>query len=142
MTQTFRNSVQGLDPRQVLALAGLVAGRKPSDVAAEVGISARQLHRWRTEDPAFAAALAEAQADTVDAGRIRLGGLLDSALDAIESVLRDDGAPAAARLRAAELVLARVGLDAPKPDAAVNQGDVGRVLAFMQWEQEQANVAG
>ena len=117
MTVEDRKSV--LDERHERAIVALVAGRKPSVVAEEVGVTARQLRRWRTENPAFVSALTRAQAEAYSEARERVAGMLDAALDAVAEVLADKSAPAAVRVRCAEIIMART-LDANGPAAELH----------------------
>lgn len=127
-----------LDERQARAVVLLTQGRTGIETAREVGVDPTTLRRWR-RSPSFVAAVSEAQGEAIEAAQVRLGGLLDGALSAIESVLADPAAPHAARLRAAELVLNRV-LDAAAKTAEqvpADPADVARALEFIRWSDQQ-----
>ena len=130
MSANDRKSV--LDERHERAIAGLVSGRKPSLVAADVGVTHRQLNRWRTENAAFAAALAAAQNETYRDARERVVGMLDDALDAVNEMLADKDAPAAVRIRAAEIVISRT-LDAKRDDPGAGVSADDARLAFREF---------
>jgi len=89
-----------LDGRRTKAAALLGGGVPANRVAAEVGISARQLRRWRKE-PDFAALESASRGDVL-AGSRTLRNVLEAALVAVTP----KGAPDwSARLKAAHLLL-------------------------------------
>ena len=121
----------GLDERHERAIARLVAGQKASAVAAEIGVSDRTLRKWRTENSAFMSALAAAQNEAFRDGEQRAAGMLDIALDALHEVLTDSTSPAAVRVRAAEVIIART-LDAKRATETSVSADDAR-LAFREF---------
>ena len=132
-----RNS--GIDERQEAAIALLVTGQKPSVVATKVGISDRTLRQWRGENRAFMSALAAAQAEVLRDGIARANGLLDDALDTVHEVLGDRDVPAAVRVRAAEIIIART-LDAKREtEAAVSAEDIA--TAFREYARQNPDEA-
>jgi transposase len=104
----------------LVALA--IEGLSSTEIAKRVG-----LHRssvWRALNaPENAARLAEARASLREGARVRIDGMTENALDAIASVLSDVGAPHAARLRAAEMVLDRAGIVPLKTEPTNEQDD-------------------
>lgn len=92
-----------LTPKQVKAIAAIIASPSYEQAAQKTGVTSRQMRRWR-HDPVFAAALKEAQGELIeDACRI----LLIAARPAAQRLLRimasgDDGKA----LRAAAVLLA------------------------------------
>jgi len=130
MSGNDRKSV--LDARHERAIAGLISGRKPSLVAADVGVTLRQLNRWRTENAAFAASLAAAQNEAYRDARERVVGMLDDALDAVNEMLADRDIPAAVRIRAAEIVISRT-LDAKRDETGAGISADDARLAFREF---------
>lgn len=131
-----------LDERQARAVVLLTQGRTGIETAREVGVDPTTLRRWRRQ-PEFVAAVSEAQGEAIEAAQVRLGGLLDGALSAIESVLADPNAPPAAKLRAAELVLART-YDAAQKTAepsSADPADVALAMRFVRWTEQQGGAA-
>lgn len=122
-----------LDERQMRAVALLTSGRRVVDVAREIGVDQTTVRRWRREDADFMLAMQTAAGEVVEAAQARLGGLLDDALTAIESVLRDETAPPAARLRAAEVVLARTFDAAPKTTDVAADADPALTARALEW---------
>lgn len=96
-----------LTPRQLRAVEALLAFGEVTRAADAVGVNRATIRRWR-QTPAFDAALRAAEAEALDGVGRRLTRLSAAALDVIDQVLADAGAPAALRIRAADLVLARL----------------------------------
>lgn len=94
------------DPRQV-AIEALAEGEAVSEAARRSGISRRHLHRLLAEDPGFVAALAAARRGSHEAARSALAGASAEAVAVLRTVMNDSEAPHSARVRAAEIVLAR-----------------------------------
>lgn len=104
-----------MTPRKVRALAALLATGGPVAAAKASGVPRRTLFDWRSRDPAFRAALAEA----LDAlHRAAIGEALPGVMDALETARTTAGHPRRGvwpRLRGAELTLRAAGL-IPSPD--------------------------
>ena len=84
--------------RQAAALA-LLAGRTPAEAGRQAGASRRTVYRW-VQEPAFRAALAEAQAELCEAVSARLMAVADDAVLCIERRIREgDGRLALQLLR-------------------------------------------
>ena len=81
-----------LSPDQERAVTLLAVGNKPSAVAATLGVDDRTIRRWRAL-PEFQAELQEAQSAIREAGKVRLLGLFDDALDTVQEVMRDVARP-------------------------------------------------
>ena len=94
-----------LKPRQVAAIAALLATGKISDAAAAGGVSTKTVYAWLKQD-AFKAELRAAEGDAMRSLARRLAGLGELAADALKDAL-DVKQPMALRLRAADTVLSR-----------------------------------
>jgi hypothetical protein len=97
-------AVKELTTAQRKALPHLLSSRSVEEAAKAAGISARTLYRWMA-DSAFGAALAESETMAIDYAVRRLIVLSDSAVDTLETVLKDDKASASTKVRAAMGIL-------------------------------------
>lgn len=106
MHETAENSTDfdDLTPKQYRAIANLMLCNTVEEAAQESGIGARTLWTWLKE-PTFRDALAEAERNTVEAATRRLSSLASKALGVVESIMEDESASDAVRLRAAATVL-------------------------------------
>ena len=93
-----------LTPKQARAVQALITAKSIGDAAQAASVGERTLFRWLAE-PAFRAALSQAEGDLLDAATRRLLGLQGQAIETFESVLADAAASQAVRLRAAQAVL-------------------------------------
>lgn len=96
-----------LSPTQRRAVDALMASRNVADAAKVAGVGLRTLWRWMKQ-PAFMAALNQAQADALNT-TIRL--LSVSSVDAVNvltDTMKDEAATDGARLRAADVMLSRL----------------------------------
>jgi transposase-like protein len=111
---TGRNVTQRkpqLDTRQMRAIELYAQGSTDAEVATELGVERSTVWRWRTQDRTFRSTLRRVHAEATGAGTARLESLVERALDVIASTLADERVPPAVRLRAAEAVLARTGIE-------------------------------
>jgi transposase-like protein len=113
-----------LDGRRTKAAALLGGGVPANRVAAEVGINARQLRRWRKE-PDFAALESASRGDVL-AGSRTLHNVLEAALVATTP----KGAPDwSARLKAAHLLISSAAvLEELEADADEDDGPSRRIV--------------
>ena len=86
------------------AIAALLSHRSVEEAARAVGISANTLLRWLT-DPDFDAACREARRTAFSQSIARLQDAAGAAVTTVLKIMLDLKAPAATRLRAAEIVL-------------------------------------
>ena len=86
------------------ALDALVAGGDHTAAALAAGVSSRTLRRWLCE-PAFVAALDEAQDQLLDAIVVDLVRATAGAVALLDRVVNDPEAKTALRLRAAQILL-------------------------------------
>jgi hypothetical protein len=93
-----------LTSRQQRTVAVLLAARNVREAAKQAKVSERTVYTWLGE-PAFRAALYEAEGHLIDAATRRLLHHQDVALTVILSVMADKNNPASVRLRAAQTVL-------------------------------------
>lgn len=96
-----------LTPKQVKAIAALMQARTVGDAARECGISERTLLRWLATSE-FQTALRDAVREGVDAAVRRLSGLAASAVAALGKEMANQSSPPGARIRAADVILARL----------------------------------
>ena len=94
-----------LKPRQVAAIAALLATGKIPDASTAAGVSTKTVYAWLRQD-AFKAELRQAESDALRGLARRLAGLGESAADALKDAL-DSEQNIGVRLRAADLVLSR-----------------------------------
>ena len=90
----------GLTPKQRRMIAELLAQPTQRAALAAAGVGAATLHRWRSQEPAFVDALAEARRELFADGYARLLGEQARNLEELAR-LRDDGENENTRLRAA-----------------------------------------
>jgi hypothetical protein len=93
-----------LSARQKRFLQALLNSKSAREAARKVKVGEKTAYRWLRQ-PAFREALAEAEADLLEAATRRLLALQASALDAVGAVLADEHLPPTYRLSAARLVL-------------------------------------
>lgn len=106
MSDTSENGRESarLSAKQHKALEALLAGATKGDAAAAAGVNPRTLNRWMNEDIIFWDTLqSEGQKTVFDATR-RLTAAMDTAVTVMTEVMTDGDAPAAVRLRAAQVV--------------------------------------
>ncbi len=105
--ENARNDEQLTQP-QTTALASLLGGQTFGEAAAAAGVTPSTLWRWRHENPAFIASLAQHQAEARQRIDTALARLADRAVEALAAVLTDPGTSPADRCRAACAVLDRL----------------------------------
>lgn len=93
-----------LTTRQQLAIVALLTTPTITAAAETIGAGEKTLRRWMAE-PAFRAALSEAESDLIDAATRRLLQLQNTAFETVSGILDDPNATHTVRLRAAALVL-------------------------------------
>lgn len=94
---------KNLTPGQLKAIDALLTTGSPSEAATAAGVNRRTLYRWQKE-PAFVAALREAEQDAVTGLSRALSGLGDSAAQALRDALSSHQ-KITVRLRASEIVI-------------------------------------
>ena len=93
-----------LSAKQHRALEALLSGATKGDAAA-AGVNPRTLNRWLSEDVVFWDTLqGESHKTVIDATR-RLTAAMDTAVTVMTAVMQDATAPAAVRLRAAQVMI-------------------------------------
>jgi len=70
-------------------ILGLAAGKPVRAIAAEIGISERQVFR-RLKDPSLVQAVAAARAEIISTAVAQLSALMAAAVEALEALLRAD----------------------------------------------------
>lgn len=98
---------QSLSPKQRKAVSALLATGEVKAASVEAGISRDTLHRW-LHDPAFLAAVREAEAEALDELSRLLVRLGRTAVATIARAMSDPVTPAATRVRAADVALSRL----------------------------------
>jgi hypothetical protein len=103
MTPLSKNSSR-IGRKRAVAVAALLQAHSVGDAAQVVGVSTRTLQRWKS-DPAFAAALLDAQSEIFFACCNEVRGLALDASRTLGEILRDAKQPAPSRVRASLAVL-------------------------------------
>jgi hypothetical protein len=99
-------------------LEALLAGSSYVQAAAYAGVSEKTVRR-RMADPGFRRQLGRAQDETLGRARRRLVALVPGAVNTVRDLADDAGVPAATRLRACEVLLARGDPRPQRLEAAV-----------------------
>jgi hypothetical protein len=119
----------GLTADQEQAIPFLLAGKSPTDTAAEIGVPGEDLHRWLTTDAAFVAALNRRREEDWEAHWERRRHLVGKAVDTLAALL--DSADETTRLKAAGAVLRFASTNVRTPF-----GPTDPVAVALQWEKE------
>lgn len=98
-----------LSEAQQRAIAMVATGATGRDIAAALGVNECTVSRWR-QSAQFEAAVNAILADAHAAAAVQLRSLADQAVGTIAAVMTDAKASPADRLKAAALILDRVGL--------------------------------
>ena len=93
-----------------LAVERIIEGVDDATIAKELGISRTTAWRWRN-DPEAVALVSAARNRQFERVEGRLASLADSALSALETALNDPSVSLTVKLKAATIVLDRVGLN-------------------------------
>lgn len=104
MSENDRETVPRLSAKQHKALEALLSGMTKGDAATSAGVTPRTLNRWLHEDVLFWDTLQQESRTAVFDATRRLTATLDTAVTVMASVMEDVSAPAAVRLRAAQVV--------------------------------------
>mgnify|MGYP001378616874 CR=1 FL=1 len=104
MSENVRDSVPRLSAKQQRALEALLSGATKGDAATAAGVTPRTLNRWVNEDALFWNTLQAENRKAVFAATRRLTAAMDTAVTVMTEVMQDAAAPAAVRLRAAQVV--------------------------------------
>ena len=99
-----KNESAALSVKQLRAVRALLTHPTVAQAAVDCALSEATIYRWLA-NPAFRAALAQAEGEAVAAAGRKLVALAESALDTVAAVMTDPQAPDAVRVRAAEVVL-------------------------------------
>ncbi len=116
------------------AIAALLSQRNQEEAAKTAGVSKRTLIRWLSL-PVFQAAYREARRAAMSQANARLQQAASAAVSALLKVLVDPSTPAAARVRAADCVLAR-------GNQGIENEDLDVRLAALERAAELAKAAG
>ncbi len=90
--------------RWTRAVSALLHNTKIEDAASEADIDRRTLQRWLSSS-SFQVMLHDAQDNAMELAARRLAGLSGSAVNVLDQVMSDEGAPQGVRTRAADLAL-------------------------------------
>lgn len=97
----------GLSTKKRAAIRELLKGANYPEAAAAAGVHANTIGIWM-KDPAFLEALHLAESEALSAVSRSLVNLADKAATALESTLDNAGAKETVKLRAADIILARL----------------------------------
>jgi hypothetical protein len=117
-----------LAQKQENAIAALLTQRNHEEAARAVGISVKTLLRWN-KSPEFAAALRAAKRATFSQCLGRLQQASTAAVTTVLKIMLDPTAPAASRLRAADMVLAHATKAMEMEDVEVRIAELERIAA-------------
>jgi phage terminase small subunit len=98
--------VKKVTPRQLKAIETLLTTGDKTEAAKTAGVSRKTIYRWLKQD-AFKQALAEAEAEALDALSRELVALGSKATATLKGAMTGN-TPAATKVRAADIVLARL----------------------------------
>jgi hypothetical protein len=99
-----------VSPAQAGALAVLAAGQSISQAASAAKVDRTTVHRWLNSDPVFIAEYNAAKMEMAETLRSEVRKLANDAVAALRDLIGPNS-PANVRLRAVELILARVAVD-------------------------------
>ena len=119
---------EDLSAQQLTALASLTSGSSMAVAAEKARVSVRTLHRWKTTDGAFIAALDAIRSEAADRVRAELRLLVGDAVATVRAVMTDAATPASVRLRAAWRVLENVQAAASESAKAEEDDPFARLL--------------
>ena len=94
----------GMTTKKHVAIAALLSSRNVVEAAKLAKVGERSLWRWLRE-PAFQAALTEAEGAAIDEATRRLIGLQSDAINVLQDTLTDRKALPGIRMRAAQSIL-------------------------------------
>jgi len=100
-------SEKPLTPAKTRFVAAMLAERDIQTAAETAGIAVKTGYRW-AKLPEIEQALKKATSGALETTMRRLVGLGELALDALEKVLKDQGATHHERIRAADIVLSKI----------------------------------
>ncbi len=93
-----------LSAKQQRAIEALLSGATKGAAATAAGVNPRTLNRWLNEDILFWDTLQEESQKAIYDATRRLTAAMDTAVTVMTEVMQDETAPAAVRLRAAQVV--------------------------------------
>lgn len=102
------NNGNGLGPEKRKALDVLLATGNQTDAAEAAGVHDRTLRRWLATDPAFMAALYDAQGQALENVTTALVSAARGAVEYLDSVIRNENAKAELRTSASKIVIMAV----------------------------------
>lgn len=93
-----------LEPKQLRAIAELMAARTVEEAAKRAGVGERTLRRWLTQ-PHFRRAYKGAQRTAFEHATARLQDITSLAVQTLEEMLRDEKTPPAVRMSGVKVAL-------------------------------------
>lgn len=93
-----------LSPAQVRAVAAIMTTRTVTAAAAQAKVTTRTIYRWLA-DPAFQAALTEAEANVLAVTTRAVMAVMLAAVDTLKAAIDDPEAGHGVKVRAADLLL-------------------------------------
>lgn len=118
---TKQNGTERLTPAQAQAVSLLAAGRGPTEVAEELGVSRTTLWEWQHR-PDFEAAYNRERAEVLEALRDGLRGAQLAAVRVLHEVAKTEGAPLRDRLAAARALLSAASVPEAQPGPTTTEG--------------------
>ena len=103
-----QEEIDGLQPRQVAALAALLTEPDVPHAAKKCKVPASTIHRWMAKDETFKRELRQASKAMLENATRQLAGLSEQAIGVIRAIMSDQKVAASVRLRAALGVLGHI----------------------------------
>jgi len=100
-------SIKDLTPKQRKAIEVLVTSGNVTEAAAMAEVSRETIYTWMRTDKDFQAEKDRASSDCIAELSSRLNTLAQQAISTLQQILSDPNAPVNARIRAADIVIAR-----------------------------------
>lgn len=122
-------------PQKLQAAELMLSGMTDKAIAKKLNVDPSTVWRWRNSTPVAAVIAAERNRrhETIRDEMLRLA---DDALDVLATILRDEKASNGIRLKAASVILDRVGINPPASNAAVSQDQSREHSATWSLEDE------
>ena len=124
------------NPQKLQAAELMLSGMTDKAIAKKLNVDPSTVWRWRNSTPVAAVIAAERNRrhETIRDEMLRLA---DDALDVLAAILRDEKASNGIRLKAASVILDRVGINPPASSAAVSRDQSREHSATWSLEDEE-----
>ena len=117
------------DRRRELAVAALLETATIEEAARVSSVGLTTLYRWLREDAEFQSAYRDAKRRALDQAIARLHAISGEAVETLRTVMKDEDAPASARVTAARTVLELATKSAEADDLAARVAELERLVS-------------